>query len=362
MHDPPILRPMTALTNIFDPDGLERLRKEHRLDPELVRRLRIDLLKKFGGDQDVLKSFPAAEHLQLHFLELFKRCDSSIDGASKLLFRTASGMLIESVILRIATGRTTLCVSSQVGCAAACDFCATGKMGIAQNLSVAEILDQVLQAGQMLAEEDRRLNNIVFMGMGEPFHNEDALHQVVEQLLSPQGFYRPASGILVSTVGVPDAMLRFAKAFPSVNLALSLHSADQKARANIIPLARKHQLEELRSVVSQINQIQQRELMIEYLMLKDVNDTAEAANQLLCWLDGLKAHINLIPFNPIDDSPHLVGSDRSKIDEFSRMLKAAGQKTTVRYSLGSDIAAACGQLVRKENREHAIAVHQLNVE
>ena len=91
MHDPPILRPMTALTNIFDPDGLERLRKEHRLDPELVRRLRIDLLNKFGGDQDVLKSFPAAEHLQLHFLELFKRCDSSIDGASKLLFRTASG-------------------------------------------------------------------------------------------------------------------------------------------------------------------------------------------------------------------------------------------------------------------------------
>lgn len=352
---------MPGLTNIFDPDGLERLRKEQRLDPEHIRRLRIGVLKKFRPDQDVLNEFPAGDQVQLHCLELYKRCDSSLDGASKLLFRTAGGMLIESVILRIATGRTTLCVSSQIGCAAACDFCATGKMGIAQDLTAAEILDQVLQAGQTLHKEGGRLNNIVFMGMGEPFHNEDTLHQVVEQLLAPQSFYRPASGILVSTVGVPDAMLRFAQAFPNVNLALSLHSADQDVRAGIIPLAKKHPLDELRAVVAKVNQIQSRELMIEYLMLKDVNDSPGAANQLLRWLDGLQAHINLIPFNPIDDSPHLVGSDRSAIDRFASTLKAAGQKTTVRYSLGSDIAAACGQLVRKENREHAISLHQLKV-
>lgn len=337
------------------------MRKELRLDPQFVRKLRNDLLKKFVNDNDALTAFPAGDRIQCHVLSLFKRIDSNIDGATKLLFRTSAGMLIESVILRIATGRTTLCVSSQVGCAAACDFCATGKMGIAQNLTSAEILDQVFQAGQLLATENRRLDNIVFMGMGEPFHNEDTLHQVVEQLLATQSFYRPASGILVSTVGVPDAMLRFAKAFPNVNLALSLHSADQDVRAGIIPLAKKHPLDELRSVVVEVNQIQQRELMIEYLMLKDVNDSPEAANQLLRWLDGLQAHINLIPFNPIDDSPHLVGSDRSTIDEFAASLKTAGQKTTVRYSLGSDIAAACGQLVRKENREHAISLHQLKL-
>lgn len=350
---------MSPLTNIFDLDGVEAVRKRARLDPEQIRKLRNGLLKKFRPDDVALESFPAADQLQCHTLELFRRCDSSIDGATKLLFRTSAGMLIESVILRIASGRNTLCVSSQVGCAAACDFCATGKMGIAKNLSVAEILDQVLQAGQMLAEENRRLNNIVFMGMGEPFHNEEILHSVVAQLISPQLFDRSPSGVLVSTVGVSDAMLRFAEAFPNVNLALSLHSADQKVRSEIIPLAKLHTLDELHSTIAKINQIQKRELMIEYLMLKGVNDSPDAANQLLNWIEGLQVHINLIPYNPIEDSPHLEGSSRETIESFADVLKSAGQKTTVRYSLGSDIDAACGQLVRKENRQHAVELNRV---
>ena len=157
---------MSQIINIFDSVEIEQLLKELRLDPQFVRKLRNDLLKKFVNDNDALTAFPAGDRIQCHVLSLFKRIDSNIDGATKLLFRTSAGMLIESVILRIATGRTTLCVSSQVGCAAACDFCATGKMGIAQNLTSAEILDQVFQAGQLLATENRRLDNIVFMGMG----------------------------------------------------------------------------------------------------------------------------------------------------------------------------------------------------
>ena len=336
------------------------MRKELRLDPQFVRKLRNDLLKKFANDNDALAAFPAGDRVQCHVLSLFKRVDSNIDGATKLLFRTSAGMLIESVILRIATGRTTLCVSSQVGCAAACDFCATGKMGIAQNLTSAEILDQVFQAGQLLAAENRRLDNIVFMGMGEPFHNEQNLHDTLEILTASHMFDRSPSTILVSTVGVHDAMLRCAERFPLVNLALSLHSVDQKTRETIIPLARKHPLDELQESLRQVNKLQQREVMIEYLMLAGVNDSSDNASQLAVWLDGIQAHVNLIPYNPIDDAPHLTGTDRDQISAFAGILKKAGRKTTVRYSLGNDIAAACGQLVRKENREKAIQDHKLS--
>lgn len=333
---------------------MESFRKEARLDPQRLRVLRNDLLKKFAPDEAALSQCPSAEGIACHALELFQAIDSSIDGATKLLFRTPSGMLIESVLLRIATGRSTLCVSSQVGCAAACAFCATGKMGIAQNLAPEEILDQVLQAGQRLAAEGRRLDNVVFMGMGEPFHNEATLHAVLETLTSPQMFDRSPKSLLVSTVGVADAMERCAERFPQVNLALSLHSAIQSKREGLIPLAKKFSLDELRATLLRINGMQQQAVMIEYLMLRDVNDASEDARALIDWVDGLRVHINLIPYNPIDDAPDLVATEREAIASFAATLKDAGLKTTVRYSLGNDIAAACGQLVRMENRQRAI--------
>lgn len=341
-------------TSIFDSAAVERLRKEARLDPQRIRALRNELLKKFAPDEVALGQVPEVEGIACHTLELFQAVDSGVDGATKLLFRTSSGMLIESVLLRIATGRTTLCVSSQVGCAAACAFCATGKMGIAQNLSPAEILDQVLQAGQRLAAEGRRLDNVVFMGMGEPFHNEETLHSVLEALTSPQMFNRSPKSLLVSTVGLADAMERCAERFPEVNLALSLHSAVQEKREGLIPLAKKFRLDELHETVRRVNGIQGQPVMVEYLMLRDVNDTSEDARALIDWVHGLQVHINLIPYNPIDDAPNLVATEREAIANFAGALKQAGLKTTVRYSLGNDIAAACGQLVRMENRQRAL--------
>ncbi|MFK8112469.1 MAG: 23S rRNA (adenine(2503)-C(2))-methyltransferase RlmN, partial [Rubripirellula sp.] len=303
--------------------------------------------------QQATASFPKAERLRLHCLGLFRRCDSEIDGATKLLFRTEPGMLIEAVVLRIASGRTTLCVSSQVGCAAACDFCATGKMGIAQDLSEEQILDQVLQAGQLLAKEGRKLRNIVFMGMGEPFHNEANLHRTLERLTAKEGFHHPPTKILVSTVGVADAMQRCAERFRDVNLALSLHSVRQEVREKLIPLARKYPLDQLRNTIAEVNRLQSCTVMIEYLMLEGVNDSVEDAAELIRWLDGLNVHVNLIPYNPIEDAPHLVGTQPEQRDRFASQLKQAGLKTTIRYSLGNDIAAACGQLVKKENRDLA---------
>ena len=346
---------MSDLVSIFDSEAVERLRKETRLDPEHVRALRNSIFKKFEADADALARFPESERIVCHSLEMFRRCDSQVDGASKLLLKTAAGMLIESVILRIATGRSTLCVSSQVGCAAACDFCATGKMGIAQNLSSAEILDQVVQTGQILAVEGRRLHNIVFMGMGEPFHNEDNLFETLDALTSPKMFNRSPGSILVSTVGVPDGMLRCAERFPRVNQALSLHSVNSDVRRELIPLTKKHPLDELQETIRELNRQQGIPVMIEYLMLAGKNDSPEDASQLVAWLNGLNVHVNLIPYNEIEDAPHLTGTEDAKIRTFAAHLKESGLATTVRYSLGSDIAAACGQLVRKENRETAMS-------
>ena len=346
---------MSHTVNLFDRPAFEALRKELRLDPTVVRRLRTDLLKHFLSDEAALAGFPAPERVAVHTLSLYHRSDSTIDGATKLLLKTASGMLIESVILRVASGRTALCVSSQVGCAAACDFCATGKMGIARNLVSAEILDQLLIAGQLLAPEKRQVRNIVFMGMGEPFHNEANLYETLEALTAPELFHHSPTKLLVSTVGVADAMVRCAERFPLVNLALSLHSVRQDIRESLIPLAKTYPLDLLREALREVNAKTQSPVMIEYLMLAGRNDSEADARALIAWVNGLRVHVNLIPYNPIEESPHLVGSDKPTRDAFAAQLKAAGIDTTLRYSLGQDIAAACGQLVRHENRKRALS-------
>ncbi|MCX7393623.1 MAG: 23S rRNA (adenine(2503)-C(2))-methyltransferase RlmN [Planctomycetales bacterium] len=341
---------MSRRIGVFDRSGIESLRKELRIDPHSVRQLRNDLFKHFLSDEDALSRFSAADRVAVHSLEMYHRRDSMFDGATKLLLKTAAGMLIESVILRVASGRTTLCVSSQIGCAAACDFCATGKMGIARNLAAAEILDQLLIAGQLLRTEKRSVRNVVFMGMGEPFHNEENLYQSLESLISQDLFHHSPTKVLISTVGIADAMIRCAKRFPKVNLALSLHSVRQDVREQLIPLARLYRLKQLRETVIEINALTGSPVMIEYLMLAGRNDSETDARELIEWVSGMSVHVNLIPYNPIDESPHLHGSDRPTREAFASRLKNEGIKTTLRYSLGHDIAAACGQLVRHENR------------
>ena len=342
--------------SIYNSPGLEQFRRERRFDPQCIKRLRTNALKRFADDRVVLDGFPEADQIALHPLQLHSRTDSQLDGASKLLFRTSEGMLIESVILRIASGRTSLCVSSQVGCAAACEFCATGKMGVAHNLSAEEIVDQVQQASQLLNAEQRRVRNIVFMGMGEPFHNEENLYRALELLTSPEFFHHSPNRILVSTVGVTDAMIRCVRRFPEVNIALSLHSANQPIREQLIPLARRYPLPELRRTLGQLNRLQRKPVMIEYIMLSGVNDGDRDAETLIAWLTGLDVHVNLITYNTIEDAPQLVGTDRERREAFGGLLKQAGLTTTLRYSLGHDIAAACGQLVQRENRRIRAAI------
>jgi 23S rRNA (adenine2503-C2)-methyltransferase len=348
--------------SIFDFESLQEVRRRLRIEPGHLRRLRNAFFKKHLPADEVLAHLPEAQRaafaaeVSFHTLTLHSRHDSQVDGASKLIFRTPRGHLIETVILRIASGRTALCVSSQVGCAAKCSFCATGHMGIAHNLSVAEILDQVAQANRLLRPEDRAVRNVVFMGMGEPLHTEDAVVAAAEMLQSPADFALAPGRVLISTVGIPDALVRVAHRLPQASFALSLHSARQEQREKIIPLARRYPLDQLRAAIQEVTTLQQRPLMIEYLLLDGVNDSADDLTALADYLTGLSVHINLIPYNPIEDAPHLHGTPPDRRHEFADSLEAAGFTVTIRYSLGADIAAACGQLVRRENR-HLTSVH-----
>lgn len=352
---PEMIRTADPTCSLFDAAGFEVLRRGLRIDPLAVRRLRRALLRQFVADDIALASFPAPNRVAVHALTLAERVESQGDGATKLLFRTGDGLPLETVLLRPRTGRATVCVSSQVGCAAACAFCATGHMGIARDLSVEQMLDQVLRAGQIFASEDRRLRNVVFMGMGEPFHNAAAVFAALERLIDPAWFGLSPRKLCVSTVGIPEGMLRCAERFPAVRLALSLHSARQEVRERVIPLAKRYPLDELRRTLVEVNRLTQQTVMIEYLLLAGVNDSPTDAAKLIEWLTGLDVHVNLIPYNPIAAAPDLTSSSLEVQKAFAGALKEASFKTTVRYSLGNDIAAACGQLVHREARGRTLA-------
>jgi 23S rRNA (adenine2503-C2)-methyltransferase len=324
------------MNSIYDRNALEALcREPHR------RKLFCNaFFKKVLPVEECLEKAPElAGKLSFQCLELLERHDSQRDGATKMVLRAADGHKIEAVILRIATGRTSLCISSQVGCAADCQFCATGKLGFIRNLTAAEMLDQVLLAKRLLREEGRTLRNVVVMGMGEPLRNEENLFQCLETLRDPRFFNLSDNHLLVSTVGIPDAMLRFAERFPKIRLALSLHSARQEVRERIMPISKAHTLEMIKRVLP-------RKLMIEVLLLKGINDSPEDLSAMIEFLSGIQSHINLIQFNPHPGAQFEPVSKEVR-KAFGDELKRAGFKVTLRYSLGDDIAAACGQLAGK---------------
>ena len=340
------------MVSIYDTDGLEELRCRNAVQPHRMKLFRNALFKNALGQDAALGTLPEnarddfARNVAFEALELAERHDSETDGASKLLFRTPDGHLIESVILRPKTGRTSLCISSQVGCACSCGFCATGQMGFARNLTADEILDQVAQASRIVKPEGRSIRNVVFMGMGEPLLNLENLFQSLDFLCAAPFFNYAGSRLMVSTVGIPHAMVRFAEEFPEVQLALSLHSARQEVREKLMPLARKYPLDLLREALLATSR--SGKVMIEYLMLAGVNDSEADGRALADYLCDIPVHINIIPFNEYDGCD-LYGTPKAGQVAFADRLKADGFDTTLRYSLGADIAAACGQLARTAN-------------
>ncbi len=338
--------------SIHRPGALEAVRATTGLRREDLRTLRNAIYKRGLAPQEAVALLsPAtgsrlANHVAVDGLQEVLRRDSARDGATKLVLKTRAGLALESVILRIRSGRSSVCVSSQVGCAAHCQFCATGHMGMARSLAVEEIVEQVALAGRILQTEGRRLRNVVFMGMGEPMHNRAAVEEAVARLVDPQWFALSPRHVMVSTIGIIDELRRFVARFPQVSLALSLHAARQEVRERLMPLAKQTPLREMHLALREIQALRERPLMIEYLLLDGINDTDADLEALIDYCRELRVHLNLIPFNGIDQTPWLRPSTPARQAAFSTTLKAAGFVVTTRFSLGTDIAAACGQLVR----------------
>lgn len=278
----------------------------------------------------------------------------STDGFTrKYLLSLADHRRIETVLMRYSGSRVTACISSQVGCAMGCVFCATGQMGYVRHLTAGEIVGQVRHVQRelrRLAASDgvsdlsqTRLRNIVLMGMGEPLHNYDAVMQAVDILRDPNGFSLGARKITLSTVGVVPGILRLAAEKRPIHLAVSLHGATQEERAALVPAARRWPLEELMDACRHYTQTLGRRIFFEWTLIEGKNDTVEAAHAVGRLLQGMPAQVNLIPLNPthgFDGAP--TRSEGAK--RFQAVLAEYGLPSTVRQRRGIDIAAGCGQL------------------
>jgi 23S rRNA (adenine2503-C2)-methyltransferase len=238
--------------------------------------------------------------------------------------------------------RTTLCVSTQVGCPLACCFCATGALGFTRNLATAEIVDQVCRMRELLGPQ-RQITNVVFMGMGEPLLNFAAVVEAVRILLHPKCFAMAPRRVTVSTVGVAPKIEPLLRSVP-VNLAVSLHATTDAIRDELVPLNRRFPLRVLLGTLRELDCItKQRPVFFEYALIAGVNDAPTDARRLAPLLRGIPAKVNLIPINPHEGSPHAPPSEQA-IDRFLREVAGDGLRVTLRRSRGSDIRAACGQL------------------
>jgi len=272
----------------------------------------------------------------------------SQDGSVKYLFTLLDCQKTEAVYMPY-SNRKTICISSMVGCPAGCTFCATGRMGFGRNLTAAEILDQILFAAHHQGHAPREIRNVVLMGMGEPLLNVDNVFAALERMLHPQGLALSPRRITLSTVGIPRGIHKLAASGLEVRLALSLHAPDDDTRRQIIPTALRYNIAEIMEAVRHYHAQTRRRITLEYTMLKGVNDHEWQAHALATLFKGISAHVNLIPWNPWEGAPHQ-GSPKAQILRFAGILQQQGIPTSVRWSRGRDVGAACGQLALKTPR------------
>jgi 23S rRNA (adenine2503-C2)-methyltransferase len=280
-----------------------------------------------------------AEKYQLG-VSLPLKSQESKDGTKKYLFPAGEGRFIESAFIPD-ENRSTLCVSSQVGCKMGCLFCMTGKQGFQQQLTAGEIVNQIRSL-----PERNQLTNIVYMGMGEPFDNPDELMKSLEILTSEWGFGMSPRRITVSSIGIIPAMKRFLD-FSSCHLAISMHSPFDDERRQLMPIQHVYAIKDVISLLKMYDWHGQRRISFEYIMLKGINDSELHVKELSRILNGLSCRVNLIKFHPIPATP-LDGSDKTTMINFRDSLTAKGVFTSIRQSRGEDIFAACGLLSTKE--------------
>lgn len=283
-----------------------------------------------------------AAHFDLWTTRVVRHQQAS-DGTEKLLLQLADGGRIECVLLRDGL-RRSICVSSQVGCAMGCVFCASGLDGVERNLTSGEILEQMLRL-QHLLEPDERLSHIVMMGMGEPLANLNPVLAALDQASSSTGLGISPRRITISTVGLPEAMDRLTRTAPRYHLAVSLHAPNDALRDQLVPVNRRIGLDRVIAAADRYFEASGRRLTFEYVLLADVNDRPEHAQQLAARLRGRPALLNVIPYNPVPGLPYRTPST-SAVQRFREILERAGLVIKFRQRKGDQIAAACGQLRR----------------
>jgi 23S rRNA (adenine2503-C2)-methyltransferase len=301
-----------------------------------------------------------AESLTFSPFRIRTYLDSSDGFTRKTLFELPDGNLIEAVLMRYgdpadnpqitasptgrgAKNRRTLCISTQAGCAMGCVFCATGQMGYKRHLTSGEIVAQVIYYAQMLKDVNESVTNIVLMGMGEPFHNYDNTMAAIDRLNDPDGFNFGARRFTISTVGLVPQIRRFADEKRQVNLAISLHAAEDDERLAIMPVNKRYKIEDVLEACRYYVAKTGRRVTFEWALIQGVNDTPEVARRLASRLKGILCHVNAIPLNPTTGyEGH--ATDRTRAAAFQEVLEQAGIPCTIRMRRGIDIQAGCGQL------------------
>ena len=315
-------------------------------------------VRNFSEMSNIAK--PVREKMAAHFSlarpEIIER-QVSVDGTRKYLMRMGPGIEVESVFIPDVSKTGALCVSSQVGCTLTCKFCHTGTQKLVRNLTPREIVLQVMAAKDDLEEwpssiRERKLTNIVFMGMGEPLYNTEYVGDALDTICSDDGLMVGRRRITVSTSGVVPEIGPLGERTGAM-LAISLHAANDELREQIMPINRKYPLAELREACLNYPGLSNsRRITFEYVMLKGVNDQPKHAKQLIRFLEGIPAKVNLIPFNPWSGSPYEC-SDWDTIEAFADRVNRAGYASPIRTPRGRDILAACGQLKSESEKMRA---------
>lgn len=345
--------------SIHDEEKIKELFKEQKIANFRYAQIENAIYKNFVTDFNEIQTIPKElrEFLNANFyynsLEVDHMVTSENGQTTKILFKTKSWDLIESVIMRHLTGRNTLCVSCQAGCPMACTFCATGKLWLKRNLEFSEIVEQIMFAAKILNDEGTILRNVVYMGMGEPFLNYENLKKSIEIACNQKKINLANRRVTVSTCGIVPGIKKFGDDFPQTSLAISIHAPNDEIRKWIMPVDHTYNLDKLMAALDEYVAKTNKRIFYEYIMLNGVNDNIKLAYELGHLLKGKLAHVNFIPYNPgewaggIDYKP----TPRFIIEKFQKILDEFWVPSTIRATMWDDIDAACGQLANKKNEE-----------
>lgn len=309
------------------------------------------LYKHYWRTADEFSTIPKAIRSQFEQIIQFSRLTkekvihSSDSQTEKTLFRLPDSASLETVLMKY-RDRNTVCISTQVGCGMGCSFCATGQMGFRRNLTRGEIIEQVLYYARVLAERDQHITNIVLMGMGEPFNNYEETLAAIDRLTNSDGYNMGARRFTISTVGLIPKINRFTSEKRQVNLAVSLHAADDELRSSMLPINREYPLDELFNACREYVYQTKRRISFEWALIRGVNDSIDQAKLLTKRIGNMLAHVNLIPLNPINGYDGFP-STKERAHQFKIVVENHGIPCTIRLRRGIDIQAGCGQLAGK---------------